>query len=105
TQKPEALLHRVILASSRPGDVILDPFFGTGTTGVVATRLRRPFIGVERQPLYAACALERLEATAPIADEPLAISEGKRAEKRIPFGMLVERGRIAPGEILSDPLE
>jgi modification methylase len=105
TQKPEALLHRVILASSRPGDVVLDPFFGTGTTGVVAKRLGRHFIGVERHPPYAAAALERLEATAPVGGEALAISEGKRAERRIPFGMLVERGRIAPGEILSDPLE
>ena len=105
TQKPEALLHRVILAASRPGDVVLDPFFGTGTTGVVAKRLGRHFVGVERHPPYVAAALERLEATACIDDAALAISEGRRAERRIPFGMLVERSLILPGELLHDPLE
>src|ERR1700741_5290510 len=74
TQKPEALLHRVIMASTKPGDVILDPFFGTGTTGVVAKRLGRHFIGVERHPPYAAAALERLDTTAPLSDDALAIS-------------------------------
>src|ERR1044072_252243 len=66
TQKPEALLHRVILAATKPGDVVLDPFFGSGPTGVVAKRLGRHFIGVERHPPYAAAALERLEATATV---------------------------------------
>jgi modification methylase len=79
TQKPEALLHRVLMASSKPGDVVLDPFFGTGTTGAVAKRLGRHFIGIERE------------------------TTGKKAEPRIPFGSLVERGLINPGDTLVRP--
>ena len=92
TQKPEALLHRVILASSRPGDIVLDPFFGTGTTGAVARRLRRRWIGIERDEAYAAAAEERIRRVEPAADpETVALAE-KRAEPRIPFGTLVELG-------------
>jgi modification methylase len=105
TQKPEALLHRVILASAGPDDVILDPFFGTGTTGVVAKRLGRRFIGIERESAYAEIARARLKATETAAPEALRITASKRAEPRIPFGMLLEHGLIRPGDILVDPFE
>jgi modification methylase len=103
TQKPEALLHRVVLASSRPGDLILDPFFGTGTTGVVAKRLGRRFIGIEREPRYAALARQRLRAVRPAEDLDLVSTPGKRDEPRIPFGWLVERGLLEPGTVLHGP--
>ncbi|MGE0212793.1 MAG: site-specific DNA-methyltransferase, partial [Parvibaculaceae bacterium] len=105
TQKPEALLHRILLAASNPGDVVLDPFFGTGTTGVVAKRLGRRYIGIERDPDYAAAALKRLAATEPLETEALKVVGGKRAEPRVPFGALVERGLIKPGDTLYDPNE
>jgi modification methylase len=101
TQKPEALLHRVLLASTRPGDVVLDPFAGTGTTGAVAKRLGRRFIGIERDAGYAALARERIAAIAPADGELLAI-DSKREAPRVPFGNLVERGMIQPGEVLFD---
>jgi modification methylase len=100
TQKPEALLHRVLVASTRPGDVVLDPFFGTGTTGAVAKRLGRRFIGIEREPAYIAAAEARLAAVRPLEAEAAAITTPKRAEPRVAFGQLVERGLLAPGEIL-----
>jgi modification methylase len=103
TQKPESLLHRVILASTKPGDVILDPFFGTGTTGAVAKRLGRNFIGIERDEGYIAVAQQRIAAIEPGDDEVLKVSTGKRAEPRIPFGTLVERGLLNPGDTLYDP--
>ena len=103
TQKPEALLHRVILASTNLGDTILDPFFGTGTTGVVAKRLSRNFIGIEQDQTYAKAARERIAATTPAEPEAVRVSTGRRAEPRIPFGTLVERGLIAPGTVLFDP--
>src|SRR5215468_7382963 len=99
TQKPEALLHRVILASTKPGDVILDPFFGTGTTGVVAKRLGRRFLGIERDGGYAAAARKRLAATLQAEPEVVDI-RAKREEPRIPFGWLVERGLLAAGDLL-----
>ncbi|MBV9584573.1 MAG: site-specific DNA-methyltransferase [Alphaproteobacteria bacterium] len=101
TQKPEALLHRVLLASTRPGDVVLDPFFGTGTTGAVAKLLGRRFVGIERDPAYAAIARDRIAAVSPAASEALAL-ESKREMPRIPFGSLIERGLIRPGEVLFD---
>ena len=101
TQKPEALLHRVLLASTRPGDVVLDPFFGTGTTGAVARRLGRRFVGIERDPAYTAIARRRIAEVSPAAGEALAL-EAKREMPRIPFGNLVERGLIRPGEVLFD---
>src|ERR1700744_3969103 len=91
TQKPEALLARVILAASRPDDLVLDPFCGTGTTGAVARRLGRRFIGIERDPGYAARARERIAVVTPVEDELVAIPS-KREAPRVPFGSLVERG-------------
>jgi modification methylase len=101
TQKPEALLHRVLMASTRPGDLVLDPFFGTGTTGAVAKRLSRRFIGIERDPGYAAIARERIRAVSP-ADLDDVVAPQKREEPRIPFGALVERGLLKPGDVLFD---
>ena len=103
TQKPEALLHRVLLASSRPGDVVLDPFFGTGTTGAAAKRLGRRFIGIERDEGYAALAAKRIAAVIPVAPEHLAVTTGKRSEPRIPFGQIVEAGLLQPGDTLYCP--
>jgi modification methylase len=103
TQKPEALLHRVILASSRPGALLLDPFFGTGTTGVVAKRLGRRCLGIERDSRYAAAARRRLAAEPPPAESSLLATPSRREEPRIPFGWLVERGLLAPGQVLVSP--
>ncbi len=102
TQKPEALLQRVMLATSNVGDVILDPFFGTGTTGAVAKQLGRHFIGVERETKYAEAAMARIEATEALPLEALKTTVGKRAELRIPFGTLIERGLVKAGETLFD---
>ena len=101
TQKPEALLHRVLLASTKPGDLVLDPFFGTGTTGAVAKRLGRRFIGIERDKDYAMLAMKRVAAVAP-APVDLVTTQAKREEPRIPFGTLVERGLLKPGDVLVD---
>jgi modification methylase len=101
TQKPEALLHRVLLASTRPGDVVLDPFCGTGTTGAVARRLGRRFIGIERDPGYAALARERIAQVVP-ADSEAVVIASRREAPRVPFGSLVERGLVHPGEVLFD---
>ena len=102
TQKPEALLQRVLLSSTKPGDVVLDPFFGTGTTGAVARALGRHFIGIEREQHYAAAALERIDNVEPLTPEALKTTTGKRAEPRIPFGTLIERGLVKAGEKLFD---
>ena len=101
TQKPEALLHRALLAATRLGDVVLDPFFGTGTTGAVAQKLGRRWIGIERDSGYAARARERIAAIGP-ADLAMVDIRARREEPRIPFGWLIERGLIEPGEILFD---
>jgi modification methylase len=100
TQKPEALLHRVLVGTSRPGDVVLDPFFGTGTTGAVAKRLGRQFIGIEREAAYRAVAEARIAAVRPLDAESAGTTSAKRAEPRVAFGQLVERGLLAPGEVL-----
>src|SRR5665213_992446 len=102
TQKPEALLQRVLLSSTNAGDVVLDPFFGTGTTGAVSRQLGRYFIGIEREEKYAAAALERIDNVEPLAPEALKTTVGKRAEPRIPFGVLIERGLVKAGETLFD---
>ncbi|MDH3240496.1 MAG: DNA methyltransferase [Alphaproteobacteria bacterium] len=104
TQKPEALLHRVLLASTNVGDTVLDPFFGTGTTGAVAKRLGRGFIGIERNAGYAALARERIDGVIPADDEGLEITT-KTPEPRIPFGWVMERGLLAPGDVLTDRRE
>ncbi|MDA0787211.1 MAG: site-specific DNA-methyltransferase [Proteobacteria bacterium] len=103
TQKPEALLHRVVLASTRVGDVILDPFFGSGTTGAVAKQLGRDFIGIERDPDYIAVAEKRIANTRRISETALLETPSKREQPRIPFGWLVERGLLRPGEKLYAP--
>jgi modification methylase len=100
TQKPEALLHRVVVASSKPGDVILDPFFGSGTTGAVAKRLARHFIGLERDAGYARVARKRIASVVPANDDAVETTKSKRSEPRIPFGWVVERGLLPPGTVL-----
>src|SRR5215831_1536796 len=102
TQKPEALLARVILSSSRPDDLILDPFSGTGTTGAVAKRLGRRFVGIERDGSYAAAANARIAATEPLPAAPLASFQTAREAPRVPFAALIERGMISPGDRLTD---
>ncbi|HOG45190.1 MAG TPA: site-specific DNA-methyltransferase [Anaerolineae bacterium] len=102
TQKPEALLYRVILASSNPGDIVLDPFFGTGTTGAVAKKLGRRWIGIERDQGYIAVAQARIDAIQPeLFPAEAAPLPGRRAEPRIPFGALLEQGLLRPGQSLS----
>jgi modification methylase len=103
TQKPEALLHRVIVASTKPGDTVLDPFFGSGTTGAVAKRLGRHFIGLERESKYARLARKRIAAIVPSESEAIETIRSKRAEPRIPFGWVVERGLLPPGTMLHGP--
>ena len=102
TQKPEALLHRVLLASTSPGDIVLDPFLGTGTTAVVAKRLHRRFIGIERHPAYVEAAIGRVRATKPAPEAGLSGALSKRDAPRVPFGSLVERGLLPPGTKLFD---
>ncbi|MSO92438.1 MAG: site-specific DNA-methyltransferase [Rhodospirillales bacterium] len=103
TQKPEALLYRAILAATEVGDVVLDPFFGSGTTGAVAKKLGRAFIGIEREADYIAMAKQRIDAIHGPADLSAVSTPSKRDEPRIPFGWLIERGLIAPGDTLVDP--
>jgi len=102
TQKPEALLHRVLLATTQPGDTVLDPFFGTGTTGAVARRLGRHFIGIERDPNYADIARRRIAAVEPHAAAALDVTRDRRAEPRIAFGTLVELGLMPAGSTVFD---
>jgi modification methylase len=102
-QKPEALLHRILLATTNPGDLVLDPFFGTGTTGAVARRLGRRYVGIERDASYVSLASKRIAAVEPLAERDLEITRSKREEPRVPFGWLVERGMLQPGQLLHDP--
>ena len=97
TQKPESLLYRLLLASSDVGDMVLDPFFGTGTTGVVAKKLGRDFIGIEREEAYCQDAQARLDATHPYDKEDLAVAPAPQRKPRVPFGSLVEQGALKPG--------
>jgi len=103
TQKPEALLYRAILASTNPGDVVLDPFFGTGTTGAVAKKLGRRYIGIERDEAYVKVAQKRLSRIPEVVDTRLVETPSKRREPRIPFGTLVERGMLSAGDVLMSP--
>lgn len=100
TQKPESLLHRVLLASTKTGDTVLDPFFGSGTTGAVARRLGRRFIGIERDREYAKIARSRIADIEPADSDAIEITKSKRSEPRIPFGWVVERGLLPPGTVL-----
>ena len=102
TQKPEALLARVLMSASNPGDVVLDPFFGSGTTGAVAKRFGRAFIGCEREHVYADAARARIAAVEPLPPESIAIAPTKRSEPRVAFASVVEAGLIAPGVTLFD---
>ncbi|MEO0821873.1 MAG: site-specific DNA-methyltransferase [Pseudomonadota bacterium] len=100
TQKPEALLHRVLLGTTRPGETVLDPFFGTGTTGAVARRLGRHFVGIERDAGYAEVARARIASVTPHDAEAVRLAPAKRTAPRVPFGHLVERGMLEPGTLL-----
>ena len=102
TQKPESLLHRVILSSTDVGDTILDPFFGSGTTGAVAKKLGRNYLGIEQDRDYIEIALTRLKKIPEAADHSLLSTPSKKSEPRIPFGWLVERGLLEPGTVLFD---
>lgn len=101
TQKPESLLYRVLLSSTRKDDVVLDPFFGTGTTGAVAKKLGRHYIGIERDNKYAAFAKERIAEVEPIK-ESFVKTTSKKEKQRVPFGTLIEQGLIKPGVVLTD---
>jgi modification methylase len=101
TQKPESLLHRLLVGTTNPGDVVLDPFFGTGTTGAVCKMLGRDFIGIEREEAYRKVAEARLERVRRFDKSGLEVSTSKRSEPRVPFGQLVERGMLRPGEVLT----
>ena len=102
TQKPEALIYRILLACTKPGDVVLDPFFGTGTTGAVAKRLGRRWIGIERESLYVEAAEERIAATLPLDESALTTMQSPKAAPRVAFGALVENGLLSPGSVLTD---
>ena len=102
TQKPEALLYRVLLASTKKGDVVLDPFFGTGTTGAVAKRLGRRWIGIDREGVYVEAAQARIDAALPLDESALTTMQAPKAAPRVAFGQLVENGYLAPGTVLFD---
>jgi modification methylase len=100
TQKPESLLHRVLVGCTNPGDVILDPFFGTGTTGAVAKMLGRDWIGIEREQSYRDVAQRRIDGVTKFDRTALEVTASRRAAPRVPFGQLVERGMLRPGDEL-----
>ena len=100
TQKPEALLYRVILSASQPGDVVLDPFFGTGTSGAVAKKLHRRWIGIEREERYIRLAQERIDAVQPAPDDDSILNVAHPRLRRLPFGQLIEAGLLSPGQAL-----
>src|SRR6186713_3039671 len=102
TQKPEALLYRILLACTKPGDIVLDPFFGTGTTGAVARRLGRHWVGIEREPAYVKVALERIDATLPLDESALVTMQSPKAAPRVAFGTIVENGMLVAGAVLTD---
>ncbi|MFZ5746031.1 MAG: site-specific DNA-methyltransferase [Pseudomonadota bacterium] len=102
TQKPEALLYRVLLSCTKPGDVVLDPFFGTGTTGAVAKRLGRRWIGIDREGVYIDAARARIAAALPLDESALTTMQAPKAAPRVAFGTLVENGYLTAGAVLSD---
>src|SRR3954454_15616543 len=102
TQKPEALLYRILLACTKPGDVVLDPFFGTGTTGAVARRLGRRWIGIERETAYVKVAREGIASALPLDESAMQTVPDKREQPRVAFGILVEGGLVPPGTALTD---
>jgi modification methylase len=102
TQKPEALIYRILLACTKPGDVVLDPFFGTGTTGAVAKRLGRRWIGIEREAGYCSAALERIEAALPLDESSLVTMQSPKSAPRVAFGTIVENGMLTAGAVLTD---
>ena len=102
TQKPESLLYRVLLATTEKGDVVLDPFFGTGTTGAVAKRLGREWIGCEREEAYRKAARARIDKELPLDESAITIMQAGRSAPKVAFGALVESGLIPPGTELFD---
>ena len=102
TQKPEALISRIILSVTNPGDTILDPFFGTGTTGAVSKKYNRKFIGIESEEKYIKFAKERIDSIVPIKNIKMLKTIEKKQQKRIPFGSLIEFNLIKPGDMLHD---
>ena len=102
TQKPEALLHRIILATTNKNDAIFDPFLGTGTTAVVAKKLGRKYLGIEKDKKYFDAANERINNTKTIEDNCLDTIQNNKSKPRIPFGSLIEMGIIKPGTMLFD---
>ena len=102
TQKPEALIYRILLACTRPGDVVLDPFFGTGTTGAVAKRLGRRWIGIEREDVYIDAAEARIAAALPLDESAVKTMQSPKAAPKVPFGTLIETGYLRPGRVLTD---
>lgn len=103
TQKPEALLHRILTAATKPGDVVLDPFFGSGTTGAVAKALNRRWIGIEQNEKYSTAAHKRIENVIPSSLEDSVPLKSKKEEVRIPFGSLVEQGMLNAGDAIYSP--
>ena len=103
TQKPESLLHRIILATTNKGDAIFDPFLGTGTTAVVAKKLGRKYFGIERDKVYFKAAIERINEAKIIKEDYLDVVENNKSKPRVPFGSLVELGILKPGTVLFDP--
>ena len=105
TQKPESLLYRIILSSTNIGDTILDPFLGSGTTAIVAKKLQRNFIGIEKDKEYVMLAKNRLKKTKALKDNVVTITKSRKDLPKIPFGELVEQGIIPPGAVLTDKKE
>ena len=103
TQKPEALLHRIILATTNKGDAIFDPFLGTGTTAVVAKKLGRKYFGIEKDRKYFKAACDRIKKTKVIEEDYLDVIVNNKSKPRVPFGSLVELGILKPGAVLFDP--
>jgi len=96
------LLYRILLACTKPGDVVLDPFFGTGTTGAVARRLGRRWIGIEKETSYVKVARERIASTLPLDESAMQTMQDKRDQPRVAFGVLVEGGLVPAGTVLTD---